>query len=59
MSLGAEAAVVTTPNAQVWRFPIATYSKSERGLDETVQGESVTILWPGGQGWGKVRLSTD
>ena len=35
-----------TPIADVWSFPIATVSKSERGLDETVQGQSVTPRWP-------------
>jgi len=35
-----------TPAADVWSFPITTVSKSERGLDETVQGQSVTPRWP-------------
>src|SRR5437879_5697104 len=34
------------PEADVWSFPIATVSKSERGLDETVQGRSLTPRWP-------------
>ena len=34
-----------TPAADVWSFPIATVSKSERGLDETVQGQSLTPRW--------------
>ena len=47
----------TADGADVWRFPISTYSKSERGFDETVQGESVTVRWPvrAGEGW--IRLS--
>jgi len=57
ISLGGDAEVLAVPDAEIWRFPISTYSKSERGLDETVQGESVTVLWPAGQGWGRVRLS--
>jgi alpha-amylase len=56
VSLGAEGEVVMAPEAEVWRFPITTYSKSERGFDETVQGESVTIRWPIGTGWGRLRL---
>ncbi|MFC1791844.1 alpha-amylase/4-alpha-glucanotransferase domain-containing protein, partial [Gemmatimonadota bacterium] len=56
LSLGAEAQVVAAPRADVWRFPISTFSKSERGFDETVQGESVTVRWPAEQGWGRVKL---
>jgi alpha-amylase len=57
LSLGAEAEVRTAPQAELWRFPISTFSKSERGFDATVQGESVTVRWPVSQGWGRVRLS--
>jgi alpha-amylase len=56
LSLGADAEVLTAPEASLWRFPIATFSKSERGFDETVQGESVTVRWPVTTGWGRVRL---
>ena len=56
LSLGAEADVLSAPEATVWRFPISTYSKSERGFDETVQGESVTVSWPIDGGWGRIRL---
>jgi hypothetical protein len=34
------------PPADVWTFPIETVAKSERGLDRTRQGESVTLRWP-------------
>jgi alpha-amylase len=57
LSLGGKAKIQTVPEAPPWRFPISTYSKSERGFDETVQGESVTIRWPIQTGWGRVRLS--
>lgn len=57
LSLGAEADVMAVPDSDSWRFPISTFSKSERGFDETVQGESVTIRWPVGTGWGRVRLA--
>jgi alpha-amylase len=57
LSLGAEANVQAVPETTPWRFPISTFSKSERGFDETVQGESVTIRWPVQTGWGRVRLS--
>src|SRR5438094_775767 len=35
-----------TPAADVWKFPIATVSRSERGFEETVQGYSYTPRWP-------------
>ena len=34
------------PAADVWSFPIETVAKSERGLDRTKQGESLTLRWP-------------
>jgi hypothetical protein len=34
------------PAADVWTFPIETVAKSERGLDRTRQGDSVTLRWP-------------
>jgi len=45
------------PTADVWSFPIATVSKSERGLDETVQGWSVTPRWPAGVGHARIDLT--
>ncbi len=30
----------------LWRAPIATVAKSERGLEETTQGHSATPVWP-------------
>nr|MBA3556696.1 DUF1926 domain-containing protein [Gemmatimonadales bacterium] len=36
----------STPAAEPWRFPIETVAKSERGLDRTRQGESLTLRWP-------------
>jgi alpha-amylase len=34
------------PAADLWRFPIETVAKSERGFDRTRQGESFTLRWP-------------
>ena len=45
-----------TPEAEVWSFPVATVSKSERGLEETVQGQSLTPRWPVGLGAGRIAL---
>ncbi len=47
----------TEPRADVWRFPIETVAKSERGLERTVQGESVTPFWPVSAGAARVELS--
>jgi alpha-amylase len=46
LSLAHRVDFTCTPVADVWSFPIATVSKSERGLDETVQGQSFTPRWP-------------
>lgn len=56
LSLGAEALIEAEPDPEIWRFPIATFSKSERGFDETVQGDSVLVRWPVAAGTGTVRL---
>ncbi len=45
-SLAGALQIRTTPAAEEWRFPIETVAKSERGLDRTRQGESVTLRWP-------------
>ncbi len=45
-----------TPAAEVWEFPIATVSRSERGFEETVQGYSYTPRWPIRVGEGRVTV---
>ena len=45
LSLHREMAVVA-PGADCWQYPIATFAKSERGLEETVQGFAITPRWP-------------
>ncbi|MDP9178191.1 MAG: DUF1926 domain-containing protein [Gemmatimonadota bacterium] len=37
--------IVADAVASTWTAPVETVSKSEKGLDQTVQGESVTLLW--------------
>jgi len=59
ISLGASALITPDPGGEVWRFPISTFSKSEKGFDETVQGESVLIRWPVSTGGGSVRIGRD
>lgn len=46
LSLASLLAPETTPAAEPWRFTIETIAKSERGLDRTRQGESLTLRWP-------------
>jgi len=46
LSLFAPIALLTEPPAEIWTFPIETVAKSERGLDRTRQGESLTFRWP-------------
>ena len=46
LSLAGELIAEATPGADVWRYPIETVAKSERGLDRTRQGESLTFRWP-------------
>ena len=46
ISLAGPLHAVTTPAAEPWRFDIETIAKSERGLDRTRQGESLTLRWP-------------
>jgi len=57
VSLGADAMISPQPAGEMWRFPISTFSKSERGFDETVQGESVLVRWPVASGEGRVRVA--
>jgi hypothetical protein len=46
LSLAGPLGVESTPAADLWRFDIETVAKSERGLDRTRQGESLTLRWP-------------
>jgi alpha-amylase len=56
ISLAHAPAIAAEPAAEVWRFPVKTVSKSERGFDETVQGESVTVRWPVEAGQGRIEV---
>ncbi|MFL5450202.1 MAG: alpha-amylase/4-alpha-glucanotransferase domain-containing protein, partial [Gemmatimonadales bacterium] len=46
LSLAGPLDVRSTPRSEEWRFDIETVAKSERGLDRTRQGESITLRWP-------------
>lgn len=57
LSLSHDVALVTDPEpAHTWRYEIRTMSKSERGAESSVQGLSVTPLWPCGVGRVRVRI---
>ncbi|MFL5401497.1 MAG: alpha-amylase/4-alpha-glucanotransferase domain-containing protein [Gemmatimonadales bacterium] len=58
LSLFAPLDLQASPEADVWSFPIETVAKSERGLDRTRQGESVTLRWPVSLGKASIRVST-
>jgi hypothetical protein len=46
LSLFAPLEIRADPAAEEWSFPIETVAKSERGLDRTRQGYSITLRWP-------------
>ncbi len=56
LSLSGAPHLETEGAAELWRFPIETVAKSERGLERTVQGESITPLWPVSAGAARVEL---
>jgi hypothetical protein len=56
LSLAAPVTLECRPGADEWRFEIDTVAKSERGLDRTRQGESVTLRWPVELGTAEVEL---
>jgi 4-alpha-glucanotransferase len=56
LSLAGPLEPVTEPSADAWKFAIETVAKSERGLDRTRQGESVTLRWPARLGEATVLL---
>jgi alpha-amylase len=56
ISLSADTEIQASPDATTWRYPISTFSKSEAGFDETVQGTCVVLGWPIDTGRGRVLL---
>jgi hypothetical protein len=56
ISLAHPLEVACRPEADVWTFAIATMAKSERGLEETVQGRSLTPRWPVQLGEGRIEV---
>jgi hypothetical protein len=56
LTLAAGARVEAPGAAAVWRHPVETYAKSERGLERVVQGESVTPLFDARSGVATIML---
>jgi len=56
ISLAAPLEIETDAAAPPWRFAIETVAKSERGLERTRQGESLTPLWPVEAGAARIAL---
>ena len=48
--------ITASPAADIWSYDITTVAKSEKGLEETVQGRSVTFRWPGSVGAAMIEL---
>ena len=46
LSLAGALPVSCDPAGEIWGSDITTVAKSERGLDHTVQGRSLTPRWP-------------
>jgi hypothetical protein len=47
---------VESDAAERWEYPVETVAKSERGLDRTVQGQALVLVWPVGVGRAVVRV---
>ncbi len=56
LSVAAETGLLCKPDTEVWRYPIVTVAKSERGLDEVVQGVALTPRWPAHLGAAELQL---
>jgi hypothetical protein len=57
LSLFAPLEVRADPAAEQWSFPIETVAKSERGLDRTRQGDSITLRWPLSLGEARLQMA--
>jgi 4-alpha-glucanotransferase len=57
ISLFAPLEIRAEPGAEIWTYPIETVAKSERGLDRTKQGNSVTLRWPVRLGEARLELT--
>ncbi len=51
-SLGVDAVVDVEPAAELWRFPLETVSRGERGFEASYQGTVLVFVWRGEIGEG-------
>ncbi len=58
LSVAREIALRVKPDAEIWRSPITTIARSERGFEETVQGVSITPRWPARLGSGALEIGS-
>lgn len=56
LSLAREHELHDLDDAEVWRYPIETVSKSERGFERTTQGMAYLVRWPVRRGRGAVTI---
>jgi hypothetical protein len=56
LSLAGQVEPLMDGAVDVWRFPITTVAKSERGFDETAQGRSIIPLWAAAAGSARIEL---
>ncbi len=56
LSLASPVGLEWDTEPDMWRFPIETVAKSERGFDRTRQGDSLTLRWPAAPGTAWVEL---
>ncbi|HTO74019.1 MAG TPA: alpha-amylase/4-alpha-glucanotransferase domain-containing protein, partial [Gemmatimonadales bacterium] len=59
LSIAAALAVACEPAGEFWSYDITTVAKSERGLDHTLQGRSLTPRWPISAGSAMLALGGD
>jgi hypothetical protein len=46
LSISRTAALRVSPDVAIWRSDITTVARSEKGFEETIQGVSITPVWP-------------
>lgn len=59
LSLAHPVTIRCVPEAERWEHDLVTVSKSEQGLEQTVQGRSITVRWPIAAGEGRIELVLD
>ena len=57
LSLARSMTVRVQPEVETWRSEITTVARSERGFEETIQGVSITPVWPAHLGTAALELS--